>query len=73
MEEPMKVIKDWLDPIVRVTLENNKQRKEKGGASLKEDECSFLEFLTDNTEGEPKHLLRLLSWDTEDAMFKMWK
>lgn len=55
VEEPMKVLKEWLDPIVRDVIERNKRRKKEMGVeekTLKEDDCSFLEFLAETTDGE---------------------
>lgn len=51
----MEVLKGWLDPIVRDVIERNKKRKKEMGVeekTLKEDECSFLEFLAETTDGE---------------------
>jgi hypothetical protein len=49
--EHMEVVKGFLDPVVRGVLESNRRRKEEGVLGLKEDECSFLEFLAESTDG----------------------
>lgn len=57
MQAPVKIIKDWLDPIIEKTLESNRLKKLERGASekrdLKGDERSFLEYLADSTDGWP--------------------
>ena len=46
LDEPMKVITEWLDPIVKNALDL-KSKGEKKGA----EESSFLEYMVDNTDG----------------------
>jgi hypothetical protein len=53
--EPMKVLKGWLDPIVKETVEKKKKRKAEAGSkdasTMKEEERNYLEFLAESTDG----------------------
>jgi hypothetical protein len=51
MDQHLKVIADFLDPIVDKALQNANKMKEAGLRSTTEH-STFLEYLADNTEGE---------------------
>ena len=67
LDEPMNVIKEWLDPIVKNALEL-KNKGEKKGA----EESSFLEYMVDNTDGAlANHLFSRVLMVTDEPLVKL--
>jgi hypothetical protein len=54
-EEPIQVIMDWLEPLVRRALDRKVKRMEASGGDAKvsshDDETVFLDYLTDRSDG----------------------
>jgi hypothetical protein len=54
-EEPIQVIMDWLEPLVRRALDRKAKRMEASGGGAKvsshDDETVFLDYLTDRSDG----------------------
>ena len=53
-EEPIQVIMDWLEPLVRQALSRKAKRREANGdakISTRDDDAVFLDYLADQTDG----------------------
>jgi hypothetical protein len=63
-EEPIQVIMDWLEPLVRQALDRKAKRVEASGGDAKvsshDDETVFLDYLTDRSDGMSRKFLLLV-------------